>query len=677
MSGVIGLVYLDGRPVERKTVDQMVNSIFHRGPDGDSTWIDGMAGLGHLLLQTTPESAHEQQPLVHAGGRYALVADARIDNRDELASYFDFRRPIREVPDSLFIMAAYEKWEDDCLDHLLGDFSFAVWDRHNKRLFCARDPVGVKPFYYVHLPGKLFAFAAEPKALFGLDPSFKRLNYTRVAEFLALPDQFVNEPTETSYEKILRLPAGHFLSVRKNGMEQSRYWRIQPETLQLNSMDQYVNAFKETFQRAVSSRQRASSSVASMLSGGLDSSSIVGMANHLSGRNQKIHTLSAVFPNVPEKYLPFIDERKYLHKVIGLESVDPHYIEADRIDPFWGVEHAVAAFDRPFLGGNHAYHWRAFQWCGQEEVRVLLDGKDGDTVISHGHEYMQHYASRRDWEKLSIAIGSDGRLSEDETAIWELFNRAGGWKSLCALAEQGDWGQFLKEVRSASNALNMKPSSVLGGPHAPWTACLTLPLKILRQRYSRKQEAQDASLNTVDILNPALRDHLVESEKEEPGSDNPLSAHRTEVMRPQWQYVFELSNAMTEQFGVEERYPFFDKRLVELCVRLPGDMKRHEGWDRFVLRKAMEGIVPEEVRWREQKSTLRPGYVTSFLHSGGKTRADKVILQDPSYVEEFVDLEKLRSQYQAYCENAYSESELDLNISRAVVLDAWLRHLDE
>jgi len=678
MSGIVGLIHLDGRSAERHIVEQLVSSISHRGPDGASIWVDATAGFGHLLLQTTPESTYERQPLVHEGGRYVLVADARIDNRDELKRHFDFRRPLREVPDSLFIMAAYEKWGEDCPKHLIGDFSFAVWDRHDQRLFCARDAMGVKPFYYVHLGGKLFAFAAEPKALFGLDPAFKRLNYAKIAKYLASPGQFVNEALETVYEKIMRLPAGQSMSVQKNRLNRSRYWQIREEEIQLNDNREYVEVFRETFKKAVSSRLRAPSPVASMLSGGLDSSSIVGMANHLLDRScQSLHTFSAIFPNVLEEYLPFIDERAYLRKMAILKSVNMHYIEADRIDPFWGVEQAVAAFDRPFLGGNHSYHWRAFQWASQEKIRVLLDGKDGDTIVSHGYEYLRYLSSQRDWERLSIAIGSDDKLSGDATTIWGRFNKAGGWKSLYALAKQGKWIQFFREVRRVSKALNIKPSSVMGGPHAPWTACLTLPLKILRQRYSREQDSQDTSFNTADILNPAFRHYLTESGSEEAEYNNPLSAHRTEVMRPQWQHVLELSNAMMEQFGVEERYPFFDRRLIELCVRMPGDMKRHKGWDRFVLRKATEGIVPEEVRWREQKSTLRPGYVTSFLHSGGRERADKVILHDPSYIEQFVDIEKLRSQYRVYCENAYAEGGMDLNISRAVILDVWLRYMDE
>ena len=144
MSGIAGIYYLDGRPVEQAVVQRMLDCIAHRGPDGSGVWLDGSVGIAHRMLWTTPESLHEKLPLVNKTGELAITADARIDNRDELFASLNFNgRPRETIADSELILAAYEKWGESCPERLLGDFAFAIWNGRKKKLFCARDPVGM------------------------------------------------------------------------------------------------------------------------------------------------------------------------------------------------------------------------------------------------------------------------------------------------------------------------------------------------------------------------------------------------------------------------------------------------------------------------------------------------------------------------------------------------------
>ena len=144
MSGIVGIYYVDGRPVERGTVQGMVSAMAHRGPDGLTTWHEGAVGLGHAMLHTTPESLHEAQPLVHRRGDLVLTADARIDNRADLIRALRPPRPDdRPITDAELILAAYEQWGAECPKHLLGAFAFAIWDAREQRLFCTRDHFGV------------------------------------------------------------------------------------------------------------------------------------------------------------------------------------------------------------------------------------------------------------------------------------------------------------------------------------------------------------------------------------------------------------------------------------------------------------------------------------------------------------------------------------------------------
>ena len=184
MSGIVGLVTRGGEPVKRLELEGMLTSLAHRGPDGTGVWCEGPAGLGHLMLWTTPESLLERLPLVSPGGHLVLTADARIDNRADLIRTLALGgRPAEALTDSHLILAAYEKWGERCPEHLLGDFAFALWDARQHRLFCARDHMGVKPLYYYKSP-RLFACASELKALFYLPEVPRRVNDMRVVDHL-------------------------------------------------------------------------------------------------------------------------------------------------------------------------------------------------------------------------------------------------------------------------------------------------------------------------------------------------------------------------------------------------------------------------------------------------------------------------------------------------------------
>ncbi|HVU32716.1 MAG TPA: asparagine synthetase B, partial [Opitutaceae bacterium] len=152
--------------MEPTEVGQMVDMLAHWGPDATGVWAAGAIGLGHLALWTTPEAPLERAPYRLEEADIVLTADARIDNRDELRRDLDLAaHPIGSIADAELIVRSYEKWGTDCVDRLVGDFAFALWDGRKRRLFCARDPLGVRPFFY-HLDQRRFLFASQIKAIF-------------------------------------------------------------------------------------------------------------------------------------------------------------------------------------------------------------------------------------------------------------------------------------------------------------------------------------------------------------------------------------------------------------------------------------------------------------------------------------------------------------------------------
>ncbi len=170
MSGIAGAVRLDGAPAARELTQRLAEAVAHRGPDDSGTWSEGGVALAHALLRTTPTDV--VQPFVD--GTLTIVADARID------------APLPDPSDPAAIGAAYRRWGADCVHHLEGDFAFAIWDAQARTLFCARDALGVKPFVYAHLPGKLFAFGSETRVLLAIPEVPRDLDEQRIADFLAV-----------------------------------------------------------------------------------------------------------------------------------------------------------------------------------------------------------------------------------------------------------------------------------------------------------------------------------------------------------------------------------------------------------------------------------------------------------------------------------------------------------
>jgi asparagine synthetase B (glutamine-hydrolysing) len=266
------------------TPGEMLSMLSHRGPDGNGVWLEKSAGvgLGQCLRVTTPEALHERQPLVSREGRIALVADARVDNRTDLIQALDLRGDPDKIPDSALILAAYERWGEDCADRIVGDFAFAIWDGNERKWFCARDPFGCRSVHYTHRPGQLFACATEIKALLAVAEIPRELEEMRVGLFLTgtFDDQAI-----TFYKGIFRLPAGHCMVVDESGLRVRRYFELDPKRdIRFRTDDAYAEAFLEIFTEAVRCRLRATAPVLSTLSGGLDSTSIACVASRRRGQ---------------------------------------------------------------------------------------------------------------------------------------------------------------------------------------------------------------------------------------------------------------------------------------------------------------------------------------------------------------------------------------------------------
>jgi asparagine synthase (glutamine-hydrolysing) len=659
MSAICGIFHLDGQPVTREDIAVMSAALAHRGPDRDGLWVGGSVALAHRMLITTPESLSDVQPVVRSHPDLVLVADARIDNRDELLSTLRPRRQ-RCATDSEIILAAYERWGEDCVDHLIGDFAFAIWDARNRTLFCARDPMGVKPFYYLHT-GRFFAFATELKSLFTLPDVSPTIDPDEVALFLGWRHE---ERTRTMYRDFLRLPAAHTLIVARDTATTRQFWS--PESaadVRYSSDDEFAEAFRDIFSKAVSARLRSARTVGATLSGGLDSSSVVCMSRHLrSNGDSPLHTFSLIFPNLPERDLRLIDERTFVDEVVQSGGVCPHFVRGDAISPLRDARKIIWHLDEPFSAPNLYLHWGMYEAASESGVKVLLDGFDGDSAVSHGFGRLTGLARAGRWDTLEAELlafsahhGKSPRLALDTYVLPYLEE----------LARRGRYLAWFEAARNVGRRFGLSRSNLA------FTRGIRPMLSLGQMNTAVGETTTDA------ILQPSLAAVLRQRARAAQRADrgrlrSEREAHIQGLSQPLYQLTLEIADKAAAAFGVEPRYPFFDRRLIEFCLGLPEEQKFAGGWPRLLFRRAMDGILPPSIQWRSTKSNLSPNFHQQF-RVVDESRSE---LLDEAALKPYVRIDRLRalrSRYRATRDQAGHAEELTL--FRTMVLGTWLAQL--
>ena len=246
MSGFAGILHLDQAPVERRLLQRLTDFQAFRGPDGQQVWLDDDVGFGHTLFRTTEESQHEQQPF-SLDGEIWIVADARVDARLDLIAKLrahGHEDLAADAPDVELILRSYLVWEEHCVLHLLGDFAFAIWDGPRQRLFCARDQMGVKPFFYAHL-GSLVVFSNTLDCVRQHPAVSNKLNDLAIADYLPFFEMNEDHAT-TSFADIQRLPPAHSAVWSRNGLRMTRYWTMPiDEPTFYKRPEEYVERFKD------------------------------------------------------------------------------------------------------------------------------------------------------------------------------------------------------------------------------------------------------------------------------------------------------------------------------------------------------------------------------------------------------------------------------------------------
>lgn len=542
-------------------------------------WQEGRVALGVRSRAPVDEC-------LHADPRFVVVADARLDNRTELCAALGL--PLSKASNAALVAAAFRAWGEASPGRLLGEFAFAIWDRSAESLFCARDRFGVKPLYY-RMTERSFRFASTIGALAAdADLAGLPLDDLWVVDFSA---GLVTDRTATPYEGIRRLPPAHHLRCAGDRLSIEKYWSF--DLIGPISTDLNADAVRTTLSEAVSGRMSATG-VAAFLSGGLDSSSICCLARkELAARSaQDLTAVSIVFDETPEE-----SERHYIEAVLAGGHISPVFVGIPDYRPLGSLSRMLEIQDGPFLAPGLPLMDHAYQAVAAGGFDAVLDGHGGDEVISFGIGRLHELARAGAWLRLLKEISALGAQGNEN--VLSMFASYVGFhgRGLTARACRG----VLSWLRSAR-----QPS-----PSVDW---------ISEQWQDDKTAQRHASVLRSDPkFFQSERDH-----------------HIAVLSGPLSPYGFETLSHISRSHGLESRFPFWDQRTVELCLRFPSSAKLSGGHTRALLRSAMNGILPEAVRQRADKLEFSTHFVRGLVR-------DSVMLRDMSLsrnsgVDRFVNL---------------------------------------
>ncbi|MGA2810839.1 MAG: asparagine synthase-related protein [Candidatus Acidiferrum sp.] len=544
MSGILGILQRDGAPVTPEQLRALARAPSPAGWGAPTTWTDGPIGLGHILLSS--ESATEDNAVPSAARRFHSTADVRLDSRVQLRSELiaGGQEVLPSASDAELLLHSYAHWGLDCVQHMRGDFAFAIWDAGARTLFCARDHFGIKPFYYA-LSDSLFLFS-NALNLLRQDPRVSsKLNDSAVADFLLFGVNCDN--AATTFRDIQRLPPAHTLLVSRDTVQLRRYWEVPTNgRIRYARAGDYVENFQSVWNCAVADRLDADPT-GLLLSGGLDSAAVAATAKEqaLAKNNLALRAFTIRHQNLPADRDP-----QFASALANSLGIPLQCITFENLRPFEYWEDLAPISPEPVADPLFASLPLSFERISGA-CRALLSGEGSDNLMHF--EMLPHakdLARRGEWHVLSRDLA--------QFAGRRPFPWRGLWVRLEGLFGRGENGP---------------------APFPKWIASDFAAHHDLRARWRTGQP----------LPTPPHR-HPIHP-----------TAHAS-LYLPQWTRMFELENPAATKCPVEVRYPFLDLRVVEYLLALPAFPWLFQ---KMLLREAMAGRVLDSVRLRPK--TAFPG----------------------------------------------------------------------
>jgi len=504
------------------------------------------------------------------------------------------------------------------VDHLVGAFAFVIWDSDRGRVFCARDHFGVKPLYYHH-GDELFAVASEKKALLALSSVSAERDETKIGDFLFA---LYEDKERTFFDGLDRLPPAHAISIGRDESDLWRYWTLDPtRTVTLASDAAYERRFRDLFEQAVRSRLRTAGSVGAALSGGMDSSSITVLARDLLPDSDPLHTFSNVYDDAPSS-----DEREFIETVTDRDGIESHYVFPEDVGSLVDEDKLRHYYDHPPHNTMHFAVWERTKCASNTGTGVVLDGALGDSAVGYG---------------LGL--------------LPELF-----WT--------GRWRHLYRELHAMADVAGA-PAKHLFGRHV-LSELIPETLLQLRRQFNGEPPPLESENPT---LNPAFVERTELRQRQEAlqlvSSSLPRARKRQcrSLLTGRNVTNFEALDLTHAAFGVEPRYPFTDKRLVEFSLAIPATQQLSDGYTRSIVRRSLADLLPETIRTRPWKTPTNEAFWNALWRERDRIES---LADDPGPLARYCEPDALQESLDRFEEERNSRD--GRSLWRALSLSVWL-----
>ena len=625
MSGIGGIIYFDNNSLSVPDSLKLKSALEERVYDE----FGQAAGKNFFLccykLCTTPESVYETQPFHLKTNNAYIVLDGRLDNRNEIILELNLQSNITDIE---IISILYQKFDTGLIDHINGSFSIAIYNDDSKDVLLFRDHSGSKPLFYFYNKEKLI-FSSEIGAIKDILGTNAKINKKRITDYLV---HLYGKEDETFFKDINKVKKSHLTKANKDQINTIKYFQYEVSEQNFNCIEECAEEFEAIFKKVIKAQMRSNKIIGTKLSGGLDSSSISSVAASIT--NTKINAYSAVFMNLSEEDFQKTDERKYMdsvalkypnlnHKIINIDANTTNAIDYafdDHENYKEIIPHANRYFDIAIL-----------QKAKEDNISVLLDGFDGDSVISYGLEYFSQLGKSLQIKKLLYEASAyykkrNVKVSKNRILKNYFLKQIIPFRYIWLYQGLFNPNAFQQRVNFLNHE-NKKNYNIYS--HNEFA-----------NHYDRKSETnsiQDYHLNTLSW--------------------------------PAWEMGMEFSDLDSSRYGIEERYPFFDKRIMQFCLNVPGEYRISKGVSRRYFRESMKNILPQIVYQRIHKGNVSPVAINS-LKKNQKTVLETI---KKSELSDYLDIDKITKNALEPFFNGNREQELSQYIFQLIALQKWLK----
>jgi asparagine synthase (glutamine-hydrolysing) len=539
MCGICGIIDKRGNPVTEQEINVMTDLVRHRGPDARGTYQSGHLSLGHRRLSILDLSENGRQPMHR--DECVIVYNGEIYNFIELRSELSrMGYNLKSGTDTEVILAAYDHWGQACVQRFNGMWAFALYDSRKQILFCSRDRFGVKPFYYRETDSRFF-FGSEIKQLLHFMPT-RHAQMGKLVDYLALGLEEYD--TETFFQDIHNLAGGHNLiyDLSNRTFFIAPYYQltVKPELTEL-TLDQAIERYRAELDRSVTFRLRSDVRVGACLSGGLDSSSVASIAagafQRQTGRRFCAITAKSMDPRS--------DETRYAEKVAQKSDMEWHVISPSVKDFQSVLDSVVQIQEEPFGSPSIIMQYYVMQKARELNCPVLLDGQGGDETLLGYERYYPAYLLSLKWHDSFSAFlhsAKNSKLTNLRLLLYFLYFPNARLRL----------NRFLRNNRIMHN-------------HA---------LKLVNRDFAFKLASSYRNIVQLQEL---------------------------ELRQTQLPHLLKYEDRNSMYHSIETRLPFVDYQLIETSLSLQNGFKIREGWTKYILRRAMQERLPDEIVWRKNK----------------------------------------------------------------------------